>query len=242
MFPLHDGSPPRPDAVFPVPPSPAIGRVRSAFTNAKATDSGVSRFFRGLGDGTICTYVGEAGVQQYTKGAFGAPVEALVRFDDVDRACAERARVMQGTSVVKNAFKLHFRPQGGDTPLFTIDGDHYTSPPPPDSGFHFATAAESAWDAYKIPRVLADFARTGVAEFRSTSTFVVRVTADELSAGSPAHVMRTRPRRELKALWIENGRVYADPPLGNHAEVAGTGLGNYAAFLALLKQLGYPLR
>jgi hypothetical protein len=243
MFAFHDGSATPPEAVFPVQPNPAIERVLSAFTNAKSGDSGASRFFRGLGAGTICTYVGDAGLQSYTRGAVGAATEALVRFDQVDRLCIERTRLFQGSSYMRTALKLNFRPRGGDEPLFSIDADHQdTKPQPPASPVHFATAAERAWNAYILPRILDELVRTGVAEFGSTHGFVVRVTADELSAGYTGRVSRTRPRREIAALWVENGRLYVEPPLDTSAEVAGSHHGNFAVLLVLLQQLGYPLR
>ena len=77
---------------------------------------------------------------------------------------------------------------------------------------------------------------------RSTGEFMVRVTADALTAGVPRTVLRSQPRRVLTDLYLDKGRLYADPPLGNHAEVASTNLGNFPALLLLLSKLGYPLR
>ena len=234
MYPFHKDLTSPPDVAFPVPPSPAIGQVLSAYSNARRGDGGATRFFRGLGQGTIVNYVGEAGLQLSCKG-LGEPVETSVRFEDVDRLCVERVRVVTN-GVAREVFKLRFLPPGGDEPIFEIDGYGF------NGAFQFATAAERAWNAYKAPRVLAEFARTGVAEFRSTGEFVVRVTADALTAGVPRTVLRSQPRRALTDLYLNNGRLYADPPLGNHAEVAGTGLGNFQVLLLLLSNLGYPLR
>jgi hypothetical protein len=41
---------------------------------------------------------------------------------------------------------------------------------------------------------------------------------------------------------IQNGRLYADPPLGTSPEAVGTSGANFGALLVVLKTLGYPLR
>ena len=254
MHPKHDGMPLPANLAYPVPPSASIGEVTSADTNVPASGGAVGRFFRGLGGGSRCTYVGREGVQRWTQGSMGAPEEVVVRFSEVDRLALERARISRGGTYAGSVLAARFlRPpasrtsytEGDDVPIAELRVEYHdrqgaAMPTNPDA--QFILAAANAWNAWNVPRVLDTLARTGAATFLSTRGFMVRVERDVLSAGYLGKEMRTRAQREIAEIYFDNGRVLVEPPLGAHAEVAGGSLGNFSAFLAALKAAGYPVR
>jgi hypothetical protein len=251
MSPRHDGSPLPAGLSFPIAPSPSIGEVLSADTNVPVGDGAMGRLFRGMGSGSHCSYVGREGVQRWTQGSFGAPTEVVVRFVDVDRLSVERSRLSYGGSYTKSVLTAHFRrapksveafTEGDDDPIATWKTEHYQADPatvPSDPYAQFIHAVERSWNAYVLPRLLAELETTGAVVFRATRGYFVRVGRDELAAGYPGKVIRNRARREVSRVWIENGRVLVEPPLGTHPEVAGADLGNFPCFLAVLDAAGY---
>ena len=253
MFPRHDGSTLAAGLAFPIAPSPAIGDVLSADTNVPAGDGAFGRFFRGMGSGSVATYVGREGFQRWTQGSFGAPTEVVVRFTDVDRLSVGRTRISRAGSYAITKASIAFLrapakedaySEGDDEPIARFEAEHYdpkAEAVPQDATVQFFQATERAWNAWITPRLLAELARTGVVVFRSSRGYMVRVAKHELAAGYPGGVMRSLARRDVHRLDIHNGRVLVTPALGGSPEVAGIELGNFGALIPVLEAAGYPL-
>jgi hypothetical protein len=186
----HGGVPLQQDSDFFHPPPREIGRVLSAETSLRRSETGRTLFGllpKFLGSGYSCSYVGEAGIARFSlklprENQRGGQVLRFAEVTDLRASWEERFAAGRYTD---SAVNLAWLDTAG-TPTFGFFGSFMGANPAASAQWRFADAAEDAWTQFLLRGAGREAMRgTGHLDFRLLSGGQVRIGRGYLEYMSP---------------------------------------------------------